>query len=141
MSAKPTPGPLIVRVGANGDVGIIATSQAVEGADQIGGALVAECFAEIRRAGEGARAEALANATLFASARPLLDAVQELIAAEAAEGRAMGGFVNKPATRAHQQRLFAAWQGVHAIAAKLADITQAPAERATASKAITRRSP
>jgi len=66
-----TPGPLIVRVGANGDVGIIATSQASTGKD-IGGALVAECFAEIRCAGEGARGEALANATLFAASHDLL---------------------------------------------------------------------
>lgn len=77
MSTKPTPGPLIVRVGANGDVGIIATSQAVEGADQIGGALVAECFSEIRRPREGARAEALANATLFAASHDLLEALEE----------------------------------------------------------------
>lgn len=74
MIAKPTPGPLIVRVGANGDVGIIATSQTSTGLD-IGGALVAECFADIRRPLEGARAEALANATLFAAARDLLAAL------------------------------------------------------------------
>jgi hypothetical protein len=76
MSAKPTPGPLIVRVGANGDVGIIATSQATAGLD-IGGALVAEVFADIRRPLEGARGEALANATLFAAAHDLLEALEE----------------------------------------------------------------
>ncbi len=42
------------RVGANGDVGIIATGQRVDSEDKIGGALIAECYCEIRRAGEGA---------------------------------------------------------------------------------------
>jgi len=76
MSAQPTPGPLVVRVGANGDVGIISTSQKAAGED-IGGSLVAECFAEIRRAGEGARAEALANARLFATSHDLLEALTQ----------------------------------------------------------------
>lgn len=116
MSAKPTPGPLIVRVGANGDVGIIASSQATAGLD-IGGALVAECFADIRRPIEGARAEALANATLFAASHEMLAALRELIDAEAAPGRATGGFVPKPATREHQQRVAAAWAKAHAVIA------------------------
>lgn len=72
MSAAYTPGPLTVRLGANGDVGIIATAQQVVANDDIGGALVAECYCEIRRAGEGARAEALANATLYAAAPQML---------------------------------------------------------------------
>lgn len=75
MSAAYTPGPLTVRVGANGDVGIIATKQKVIADDDIGGALVAECYCEIRRAGEGARAEALANATLYATSPELLEAL------------------------------------------------------------------
>jgi hypothetical protein len=75
----PTPGPLVVRVGANGDVGIIATGQAADGKD-IGGALVAECFCDIRRAGEGARAEALWNATLFAASLDLVAALRPFAA-------------------------------------------------------------
>jgi hypothetical protein len=64
-----------VRVGANGDVGIVAAGQKSEGGRDIGGALVAECFCEIRRAYEGARAEALANAILFAASHELLAAL------------------------------------------------------------------
>jgi hypothetical protein len=79
MSAKPTPGPLIVRAGANGDVGIIATSEAPPGLPNIGGALVAECFADIRRYGEGARAEALANATLFSASHEMLSVLRVLV--------------------------------------------------------------
>lgn len=75
MSAH-TPGPLVVRVGANGDVGIIATEVIARGDTDIGGALIAECFAEIRRADEGARAEALANATLFAASHDLVAALE-----------------------------------------------------------------
>ncbi|WP_395055222.1 hypothetical protein [Polaromonas sp.] len=76
MSGAHTPGPLTVRVGANGDVGIIAPAQQAVSAHDIGGALVAECFSEIRRAGEGARAEALANATLYAASPELLKAAK-----------------------------------------------------------------
>ncbi len=76
MSAAYTPGPLTVRVGNNGDVGIIATAQSVVASDDIGGALVAECYCEIRRAGEGARAEAIANATLFAASHEMLELLQ-----------------------------------------------------------------
>ena len=76
MSAAHTPGPLTVRVGANGDVGIIAPAQKVIAPDDIGGALIAECYCEIRRAGEGAFAEALANATLFAASHDMLEALK-----------------------------------------------------------------
>ena len=84
MSEKHTPGPLIVRVGSNGDAGIIATSQRVQAPDNIGGALIAECYAEIRIAGEGARGEALANATLFAASHDMLAALQLFVAYQAA---------------------------------------------------------
>lgn len=77
MNGKHTPGPLTVRVGANGDVGIVAPAQQAVSAHDIGGALIAECFCEIRRADEGARAEALANATLFAAAEDLLTAATQ----------------------------------------------------------------
>lgn len=78
MNAQHTPGPLTIRVGANGDVGIIAPGVA-DSPHNIGGVLVAECFADIRRADEGANAEALANATLFAAAPDLLIALAKIV--------------------------------------------------------------
>ena len=69
MPARPTPGPLTIRVAGNGsgDLGIIAPGQidADVQAEDLGGLLIAECYADIRRPGEGAREEALANARLF----------------------------------------------------------------------------
>jgi hypothetical protein len=78
-AALHTPGPLVLRVGTNGDVGIISTSQKANGKN-IGGALVAECFTEIRCAYEGANAEALANATLFAASLDLVAALRPFAA-------------------------------------------------------------
>jgi hypothetical protein len=90
-----TPGPLIARVGSNGDVGIIATAENVIAFDDIGGALIAECYCEIRRAGEGAQAEALANAMLFAAAPELLAACQAMVRyQELVESGATTGLIN-----------------------------------------------
>lgn len=80
MSAQPTPGVLTVRAAANGDVGIIAPGDVDPGAGgvDIGGLLIAECYADIRRPGERAAEEAMANARQFAVA-PRLLAVLELL--------------------------------------------------------------
>ncbi len=59
-----------------------------------------------------------ANARLIAAAPDLLESIQELIAAQNAEGRPAGGFSLKPATREHQRRVFLAWQRIHAAIAK-----------------------
>lgn len=48
-----------------------------------------------------------------APAPDLAALVREVIAAEAAEGKASRGFIARPATREHQRRVFLAWQAVH----------------------------
>ena len=67
-----------------------------------------------RRGGD----EVAANTRLIAAAPDLLESIQELIAAQNAEGRPAGGFSLKPATREHQRRVFLAWQRIHAAIAK-----------------------
>jgi hypothetical protein len=92
--AKHTPGPLTVHKSvASSDFGIISQGKYV----------VAETFSDIRRHGEGAAEEALANATLYAAAPEMLDALKmtyAFIAAEYgdAEAQALAGeFVSAPA--------------------------------------------
>lgn len=65
-AAKHTPGPLQVRIAANGDVAVLNERKDI----------VAECFADIRHERESARDEALANATLYAAAENLLELVR-----------------------------------------------------------------
>jgi hypothetical protein len=68
--AKHTPGPLTVQraagAGREGEVGILSDGRYV----------VAECWADIRYKGEQALDEAMANATLYAAASELLEALQ-----------------------------------------------------------------
>lgn len=67
MDAKWTPGPLTVRkAAAYSDCGIISDGMYVVG----------ETFADIRKANENAKHEALANATLWASAPDLYAALE-----------------------------------------------------------------
>lgn len=68
---KHTKGPFSFRTAANGDCGITAP----------GCVVVAETYADIRRDGEGARDEAIANARLFCAAEEMLN---ELKASKAA---------------------------------------------------------
>ena len=65
-TVAPTAGPLHIKVADNGDVAILTA------ADDI----VAECFTDIRYLGEWARDEARANATLYAAAPLMLEALQ-----------------------------------------------------------------
>lgn len=79
--AKHTPGPLGITRSREGDVAIVSA----------GGHIVAECFASIRRADEDARAEAEANARLYAAAPDLLKACRQAIVA--LRGREHDGFL------------------------------------------------
>lgn len=49
----------------------------------------------------------------------LLEKVQAVIDAEQSEGRGRGGFVNKPPTRDHQNRVAKAWQELHIVIAQI----------------------
>lgn len=70
MSKKHTPGPLFaIRAKQGGD-------HAVKDRDNN---VVAECFEDIRELGECAMAEAKANATLYAAAPDLLEALQDVL--------------------------------------------------------------
>ena len=65
-----------------------------------------------------------ANARLIAAAPELLTAMQELIAAHAAEGKPTNGFARKPATKEHQLGIFLAWQKIHEAIAKATGETE-----------------
>lgn len=59
-----------------------------------------------------------ANARLIAAAPDLLESIQEVITANASEGKAPGGFSLQRPTKDHQRRVLLAWQKVHAAIAK-----------------------
>ena len=65
-----TPGPWVAKYAADGrgDIGIVADS-----------GCIAECFHEIRKKGERAHEECLANSRLIKTAPKLLEALQELV--------------------------------------------------------------
>lgn len=69
QGARHTPGPLSIKPAndGSGDYGIVI-------GDKLG--LVAECYADIRHGNERALQEARANATLFAAASDLLEALR-----------------------------------------------------------------
>ena len=50
----------------------------------------------------------------------LVEALKDIIDAERSAGRSTQGFVPRPATRAHQLRVYLAWQKAHAAIAKAA---------------------
>ncbi len=107
--SKHTPGPWHTRIAVNGtgDFGIVTPD----------GDVLAEAFSDIRSQNERSP-DVVYNARLIAAAPDLLESIQELIAAQNAEGRPAGGFSLKPATREHQRRVFLAWQRIHAAIAK-----------------------
>lgn len=67
-TANHTPGPWAFKTAGNGDCGISASRTGY----------FAEAFADIRYAGEDARAEALANARLIAAAPDILEAAKAI---------------------------------------------------------------
>lgn len=89
---KWTKGPLTVRkAAAFSDCGIISEGKYVAG----------EAFADIRRNGEDSRAEALANATLWAAA-PDMYAALATIALWREAGWARAGFIDAAQMREHE---------------------------------------
>lgn len=70
-----TRGPLKVLVAFNGDCGLVSQETNSMGRPS----LVAECYADIRRPGENARAEAIANARLYAEAPAMYEVLHALI--------------------------------------------------------------
>ena len=103
----PTAGPYFIRVAANGDCGISAPGTGV----------FAEMYVDIRRAGEGAKDEALANARLYAASPELLEIAKEYVrvaeyyaARSAAEGDDEGQRL-KLATAARTAEVIASAEG------------------------------